>query len=118
MLYKGIKVEEINPIVYIKDKASKDWKENEIYVADKMVAAGISNFGVENAIDDMVYIYLSFDCVKEPELLSNIYNTLKSIFEEVVINLLLDGHIEGIGNTVDITIEEYLLLLKNMQTVE
>ena len=113
MLYKGIEVEEICPVVYIKDKATKDWKENERYVLNKMVALGFSEFGVENPIDDLVHVQFdNKDWAVETELLGEIYKKLKTVFEEVKINLYLDGYIEEIGNTVDLTLEEFINLPK------
>jgi|GEM_PF-3642511 len=109
MLYKGIEVLAINPVVYIKNNATEIWKENERYVLNKMVELGFDDFGVENPIDDMVCIYFNGkDWTAEKELLSSIYDKLSSNFEEVKINLYLDDCIEGVGNTVDLTLEEFL----------
>ena len=113
MLYKGAKVIEINPVVYIKDKATKVWKENERYVLNKMVDLGFENFGVENPIDDLVCIYFKDkDWIIETELLSIIYKKLNDNFEEVKVNLYLDDSIKGIGNSVDLELEEFLNILK------
>jgi hypothetical protein len=108
MLYKNVKVSEIHPVVYLKSKAIKNHKKNEFYVLERVSELGLNDFEVENPIDDLVFIYFREDWSKETALLSSVYNKLNNVFEEVKINLHLDEFIENIGNTVDLSLDEFL----------
>lgn len=113
MKYKGVEVEYICLNVYLKEKASEDWKVNEKYVLNKMVKLGLNDFSVENPIDDMVCIYLQ-DQEEELDLnkLTYAYKLAGKEFEEVKINLYLDDCIESEGNSIDLNLEEFLKLYK------
>ncbi len=113
MLYKGVKVLEINPVVYIKDKAVESWKDNEKYVSEKMLEIGFENFGVENPINDLVYIYFQNRNWSIETGLSETYEKLTKIFDEVKINIHLDDFIEGLGNSIDLTLNEFKVELIN-----
>jgi hypothetical protein len=113
MLYKNVEVTEINPVVYIKDKATESFKANEKYVLNKLVILGFNTFGVENPIDDLVYIYFqNKDWTKETELLSDVYKKLSGVFPEVKVNLHLNEFIEYVGNSVDLSLDEFLSILE------
>lgn len=112
MLFKGVKVLDVNLVVYLKEKATENFKDNENYVAEAIVKEDITDFGVENPIDDMVYIYLYYvDEVLDTDKFSKIYEMLKRIFPEVKVNLGLDNCLDGVGNTVDLTLEEFLEII-------
>ena len=113
MLYKKIEVLEINPVVHLKEKATKNWKENEKYVLNKMVKFDFNNFGIENPVNDIVYIYFKDKVWSiETEELCKIYEKLSKIFDEVKINLYLDDSLEGVGNSIDLTLDEFLNIPK------
>lgn len=117
MLYKGIKVLDIEPVIYLRDKA-KDCKYNQLYVQKKLQSLEnkvIDNWGIECPINDMVLIYLPYrnNCDETNEVnidvdyLINSYNILKEVFENVEINFYLDMNIDGVGNSFDMSIGEF-----------
>jgi hypothetical protein len=112
MLYKGVKVEQINLVIYLKEKKREHWKDNERLVLNWLRENKISA-GVENPIDDLVYIYLfEDDEVKDNmKLLSDVYTKIKKEYNEVKINLHLDGFIEEEGNSIDLSLEDFKQLL-------
>lgn len=117
MLYKNVKILEIEPVIYLGDKA-KDWKYNQEYVKKKLEKVehkikGI--WGIESPIDDMVLIYLPYqnnwneetdEVEADVDYLINAYEILKEIFDDVKINFLLDDYVDG-GNSFDMSIEEF-----------
>lgn len=106
MLYKNIKVETISLVVYLKDKASENWKINERTVL-KWLNKNNIKAGVENPIDDLVFI--QFEKL-DINLLTEVYKKAEKDFEEVKVNLYLDDFIEDEGNSIDLSLEEFLKL--------
>lgn len=125
MMYKGVKVLDIEPIIYLGDKA-KDWSYNQKYVQKELgKVKHKDSWGIESPIDDMVCIYLPYrdktynptteESTVDVEYLIEAYYILKQVFDNVQINFYLDNDIEGVGNNFDMTIEEfkeYILLEK------
>lgn len=108
MLYKGVKVNWISLIVDL-EKYSDNWKVNERFVLSELDKLGI-DLPVENPIEGLVYIELPSDKEYDTEYVSDVFNAIKVRFDNVKVNLLLDEFIDGIGNTVDIELEEYVKL--------
>lgn len=108
MLYKGVKVNWISLIVDL-EKYSDNWKVNERFVLSELDKLGI-DLPVENPIEGLVYIELPSDKEYDIEYVSDVFNAIKVRFDNVKVNLLLDEFIDGIGNTVDIELEEYVKL--------
>lgn len=118
MLYKNVKVLDIGPVIYLGKKA-KDWKYNELYVKKELMKVEQKYegyWGIESPIDDMVLIYLPYQRNRDKETyeakvdvdyLINAYEILKEVFDDVQINFYLDHDIEGIGNSFDMSIEEF-----------
>lgn len=117
MLYKNVKVIDIEPVIYLGDKA-KDWKYNQLYVKkelEKVAHKFDGNWGIESPIDDMVLIYMPYQTNYNKETnevkvdinyLINSYEILKEVFDDVKINFYLSDYVDG-GNTFDMSIEEF-----------
>ena len=120
MNYKDIKIDEISYSVELKERVSKKHKENEEYVLELLEENEIDeNIGIENPIDDLVYLYPEFlyaDEISDEGIkkFAEVYNQLKEIFEEIKISLHLDGFLTGENgetfNEVDVTLDEFLAL--------
>lgn len=108
MLYKGVKVNQVGLTVDL-EEYSEDWRVNERFVLSELDKLEI-NLGVENPIEGLVYIYLPESKEYDVEYVSDVFNAIKVRFDNVKVNLLLDEFIDGIGNTVDIELEEYIEL--------
>lgn len=108
MLYKGVKVNWISLIVDL-EKYSDNWKVNERFVLSELDKLGI-DLPVENPIEGLVYIELPSDKEYDTEYVSDVFNAIKTRFNNVKVNLYLDESIDGIGNTLDIELEEYIEL--------
>lgn len=113
MLYKSIKVEDACVVVYLKEKAVKDWKINERKVLAWINKTKINaRIGVENPVDDMVHLqFLDIENL-DIELLTVVYRKAEKDFEEVKVNLYLDDYTEEGNNSVDLSLEEFLNILK------
>ena len=108
MLYKGVKVNQISLIVDL-EEYSEDWRENERFVLSELDKLEI-DLGVENTIEGLVYIYLPDGKEYDVKYVLDTFYAIKVRFDNVKVNLLLDEFIDGIGNTVDIELEEYVKL--------
>lgn len=113
MLYNGIKILEINPVIYLGEK-SRDCMSNSLYVKkelDKVSDQFEGEWGIECPIEDLVFIYLpNKENSNVGEIINNIYDSydiLKDIFDNVKVNFYLDRVIEGLGNSFDMTISEF-----------
>lgn len=107
MLFRGVEVDEINLLVFLKDECA-NWKDKEYKVLQWLKDNNIKA-GVENPIDDLVYIYLPYDEKTSVARLSEIYQKAKNRFKEVKISLHLSKFIEGC-NEYDLTLDEFLKL--------
>lgn len=108
MLYKGVKVNQVGLTVDL-EEYSEDWRVNERFVLSELDKLEI-NLGVENPIEGLVYIYLPSDKEYDTEYVSDVFNAIKVKFDNVKVSLLLDEFIDGIGNAVDVELEEYIEL--------
>ena len=116
MLYKNINVQFVNPIIYLGEISNDNWKENENIVSTWLYQNNI-DARVECSIDDLVYIYLEEGNELNIELLTEIYNKAKKNFKEVAINLHLDGFIEGEGNSIDLSLDEFLEMINQNKII-
>ena len=113
MLYKNVKVEEVNVVIYLREKAVDNWAANERIVLDWLNKSMIEiNVGIENPVDDMVYLYFLDVENVNIKLLTEVYKEAEKEFEEVKVNLYLDGCIDGDINSVDLSLDEFLKLLE------
>ena len=109
MLYKNVEVEEVNVVIYLKEKAVDNWKVNEETVLDWIKKSEIkTNIGVENPVEDMVYLYFLDADNLDVELLIQVYKEAEKEFTEVKVNLYLDGCIDEDINSVDLSLNEFL----------
>lgn len=108
MLYKGVKVNQISLTIDL-EEYSEDWRINERFVLSELDKLGI-DIGVENSIEGLVYMYLPEGKEYDVEYVSHAFNVIKTKFDNVKVNLLLDEFIDGIGNTVDVELEVYIEL--------
>lgn len=108
MKYKNVAVEWVTISIYLGDKFKyKHWKENESFTSNKLSEAGLNNFGVECPIDDLVCV--QFEETKEKVI--EFYTKAKKVFDKVYVNLYLNGWVKE-GNSIDISLEEYLKLVE------
>lgn len=112
MLYKNVNIKEVNPVVYLGEKTTGDWKLNEKYIIKKVgnIFKDFS-FSYECPIDDLVFLYFydyEFKTTTEIADLKLIYTNLEVLFSNVKINLLLDEYIEGEGNSIDLNLKEFI----------
>lgn len=106
--YKNIKVEWVTISIYLGDEFKNNhWKINEKYACKKLSETGLTNFSVECPIEDLICVQFA----ETPENVEKFYNKAKSVFNEVFVNLYLDGYLEE-GNSIDISLDEYMKLLK------
>ncbi|MEG0728157.1 MAG: hypothetical protein RR420_00905 [Anaerovoracaceae bacterium] len=142
MKYQNIHVLNVSPVIYLGDK-SKNWKSNQEYVRselEKVKDKIDSCWEIECPIGDMVLIYLpikdnlskeDYETMTTEDFLLEAYKIatdfsdvlaayeiLNSIFEDVKINLYLDDVIEGIGNNVDMSIDEFKSFISRQQCVQ
>lgn len=120
MKYKNIKVKEINPVVYLGDEfVNNNWKENQRIFKEKIKDLNFKvEFGFECPIDDLIVVQIDYDDDFEPlakeSTIDNIFsvtNELLKVFKESVkINLYLDDFLEE-GNSIDLTIAEFIIWL-------
>lgn len=122
MKYKNVKVLEINPVVYLgEDFKNNDWKVNQNIFKEKIKDINFEyGFSFECPVGDMICINIDYEDKFEPLLKENtidmifsVFNQLLKVFKEnVKINLHLDDFIDGIGNSVDMNIEELVEYLQ------
>ena len=106
--YKGIRVEWVTISIYLGDKFKNNhWKINEKYACQKLSEVGLKDFGVECPIEDLICVQFEETDAKARE----VYNRSKEVFDKVFVNLYLDGYVEE-GNSIDISLEEYMKLLE------
>ena len=115
MLFRGVEVEEINILVFLKEEASTEWRENERKILRWLKDNNIKAAGVENPADDIVYIYLPFDentCDKETIItcLTEVYQKAEGRFKEVKVSLHLSKFVDDY-NEFDFTLQEFLELI-------
>ncbi|WP_018305474.1 hypothetical protein [Desulfitobacterium hafniense] len=114
MLYRGVFVDEINLLVFLKEESSKSCMKNERKVLQWLKDNNI-RARVENPIDDAVYIWLpydenNFDNKTYINSLTEAYQKAESHFKEVKISLHLSKFLDGY-NEYDFTIQEFLELI-------
>jgi hypothetical protein len=118
--YKNEEVQEVNLIIKLGDFAYNHNSDNERYVSKQLYDIGISNLGIENPIDDLVYIYIQFSGDKfissnkeDLELLSNLYKKIKKVFPAITISIHCDC-LDEEWNEFDVDLEEFM----NIWTIE
>lgn len=122
MKYKGVKVLYINPAVYLGEEfKNNDWRDNQKIFKEKIKSLDFGvGFGYECPIEDLIDIQVDYRDNLEPlaqmdtiDKIFNVTNELLKVFEDKVkINLHLDDYIEGEGNSIDMTITEFVKWLR------
>ncbi|ENK1244751.1 hypothetical protein P9J83_18200 [Clostridium sporogenes] len=122
MKYKNVKVLEISPVVYLgKEFRNNDWKVNQNIFKEKVKDIKFEyGFGFECPIGDMINIQIDYKDEFQPlakestiDMILSIFNQLLKVFKEnVKINLHLDGFIDGVVNSVDMNIKEFVEYLQ------
>lgn len=120
MKYKNIKVKEIIPVVYLGDEfVNNDWRENQRIFKEKIKDLNFkAGFGFECPIDDLIVVQIDYNDDFEPlakestiDDIFSVTNELLKVFKESVkINLYLDDFLEE-GNSIDLTIAEFIIWL-------
>lgn len=117
MNYKNVKVLSIEPVIFLgKDFINNNYRNNEEYVLNKINGFEFkSELGIECPSEDMVFIQLAqyddYDPIIMQDTMEIIMDTLDKlikVFDDVKINLYLDGYIDGHGNNVDLSIKEFI----------
>lgn len=119
MLYKNVKVEQVSVSVYMGETyAMNDFKSNQNIFKRKISKHGaICGFGFECPIDDLICIYPDgMGDVREIisksdfDKVISIYDEMSKLFDNVKVNLYLDGFLDE-GNSIDLTKEEFVKLV-------
>lgn len=110
MLYKGIEIEEVNLLVYMKTK-SIDFREIQKTVSNwcskNDIDAGIEcPYINDDTLEALVYIYLPYEDLVDINLLSVAYEKAEKKFSKTVVALHLHGFIEEC-NEVELTLDEF-----------
>lgn len=117
MNYKNVKVLSIEPVIFLgKDFINNDYRDNEKYVLNKLEGLSFkSELGLECPAEDMVFIQLAHGDDYDPiikyntmELIMDTLDKLIKKFNNVKVNLYLNGYINGCGNSVDLSIKEFI----------
>lgn len=126
MKYKDIKILDINPVVYLgEDFKDMNFKYNQEYFKRKISDLKFPyGFSYECPIEDMISIGIDYEDDFEPIIKENtvekifaVINELLKVFSKnVKINFYLDGLIEGVGNSIDMDIIEFVNYLKEETT--
>jgi hypothetical protein len=115
MLYKGIEIDEVNLLVYMKSESNTNFREVQKTVLNWCVKNGISKAAVEcpyindDTLEALVYIYLPYEDLVDINLLSSAYEKAQKKFSKVVVALHLHGFTEE-GNEVELTLDEFKTL--------
>jgi hypothetical protein len=112
--YENEDVEMIDIVIKLNKKASNSWRVNEEYVNNKLKEIGLKNLWIENPEDDFVFIQIQFayNCYtpntkEDLELLKDMYNKIKSVFDDTKINITCTELKEDF-NEFDVTFDEFL----------
>lgn len=118
MKYKNIKVSYISPVVYLGEEfKNNDWRDNQKIFKEKIKELNFGvGFGCECPIEDLIVVQVDYEDDLEPlakmdtiDKIFNVTNELLKVFEDSLkINLYLDGYIEAEGNSIDMTISEFV----------
>jgi predicted RNA-binding protein with EMAP domain len=117
MLYKGIEIDEVNLLVYMKTKAT-DFSKVQKTVSNWCYKNGI-DAGIEcpyindETLEALVYIYLSSNDLFDINQLTNAYEKAEKKFKKTVVALHLHGFTEEGWNEIELTLEEFKNLVEN-----
>lgn len=122
MIYNGVKILEINPIVCLgKQYIRNDYKYNQDIFKKQIKGLKFPiDFSYECLNEDRISVYISHDDDFEPipkeETLNRILHIcveLMKIFTDVKINFFLDGYIDQNYNTIDLEYVEFIDFISN-----
>lgn len=117
MKYKGIKVLEINPVVYLGEKfKNNDWRDNQAFFEEKIEDLNFEhNLEFECPIGDLIYIFVNYKDSLEISTKKDTINRILSVSNELMkvfgdnvkINICLAEYIEDGYNSMDISVVEF-----------
>ena len=117
MRYKNIKVLSINPVVYLGEEYRHNhWAVNQKIFKEKIKDLHFDvSFGIECPIEDLIDVQINYEDTLEPlarkDTIDKIFKVTKELIivfrDTVKINIYLDDYIENVGNSIDMTIEEF-----------
>lgn len=110
MKYKNVEVESLSLTCFLGDMFKEiDFKSNQDFFMEQIKGFSF-NCGIECPIEDLICVYIndvSGTGKNDIKTIVKACEEMKKYFDDTFINLYLEDFIDGEGNSIDLTIDEF-----------